>query len=386
MSTGPLEGVTVLDFSQFLAGPSAAMRLADLGANVIKIERPGTGDLSRQLYLAADMKYDGDSLLYHTINRHKKGYAANLKDPADLERIKKLIASADVMIENFRPGVMTRLGLDYETVKQFNPGIVYGTITGYGTDGPWKTLPGQDLLAQSRSGLTWLSGDESQGPVPIGLSISDLITGAHLVQGILACLVRKGVSGKGGHVEVSLVESSLDLQFEFLTNFLNDGNKLPKRANIRSASAYLGAPYGIYPTADGYLALAMGDIPHLGTLLECSALIAFPDPDEWFSKRDSIKAILVEHLKKRKTQDWLDVLEPADYWCAPVLTWEDLLEQKGFEALQMTQYVGRNQEEGFTTLRCPIRVDGERFYSQQPAPRVGEHNDEIEQSLNEISE
>ncbi|WP_319519367.1 CaiB/BaiF CoA-transferase family protein [uncultured Martelella sp.] len=385
MSTLPLEGLTVLDFSQFLAGPSAALRLADLGARVIKIERPGKGDLSRQLYLAADMKVGTDSLLFHTINRHKLGFAANLKDPADLERVKTLIGTADVMIENFRPGVMARIGLDYETVRKINPKIIYGTVTGYGADGPWSKLPGQDLLAQSRTGLAWLSGDEPQGPVPIGLSIADLITGAHLVQGILACLVRRGISGKGGLVEVSLMESAMDLQFEFFTNFLNDGHKLPKRANVRSASAYIGAPYGIYATADGYLALAMGDIPALGEVLGCAALAAYADPDCWFEKRDEIKSILVDHLVGETTRHWLDRLQPADFWCAPVLTWSDLIEEDGFKALDFIQQVGRDGEQGFFTTRCPIRVDGETFRSTQPAPHVGEHAAEIDAMIDGAS-
>ena len=218
----PLSGLLVLDFSQFLAAPSAALRLADLGATVIKIERPQVGDLCRQLYIC-NLELDGDSALFHTINRNKRSYAADLKRSEDLEKVKQLIARADVMIENFRPGVMQRIGLDYANVKAINPKIVYGTVTGYGTKGPWAELPGQDLLVQSRSGLVWLSGDADQGPVPMGLAIADMFTGAHLVQGILAALVRRGVNGKGALVEVSLLESIIDFQFEVLTTHLNDG-------------------------------------------------------------------------------------------------------------------------------------------------------------------
>lgn len=193
----PLEGLLVLDFSQFLAGPAAAMRLADLGARVIKIERPQGGDICRQLYIS-NLGVEGDSTLFHSINRHKEGFAADLKNPDDLARIRQLIGQADVLIENFRPGVMKKLGLDWDAVREINPRLVYGTVTGYGPTGPWVGKPGQDLLAQSMSGLAWLSGDEAHGPVPMGLAVADLTASAHLVQGVLACLVRRGITGAGG--------------------------------------------------------------------------------------------------------------------------------------------------------------------------------------------
>ena len=157
----PLDGLLVLDFSQFLAGPSCALRLADLGARVIKIERPGTGDLGRQLYIS-DLELDGDSTLFHSINRNKQSFAADLKRADDTDRVRRLVAAADVLIQNFRPGVMDRLGLGYESVRDLNPRLVYATVTGYGAEGPWRDKPGQDLLAQALSGLTWLSGNADQ--------------------------------------------------------------------------------------------------------------------------------------------------------------------------------------------------------------------------------
>ncbi len=373
----PLENLIVLDFSQFLAGPAAAMRLADLGARVIKIERPGTGDICRQLYIS-NLGVEGDSTLFHSINRNKQGYAANLKDPADLEKIRTLIAKADVLIENFRPGVMDKLGLGYEAVKQLNPRLVYGTVTGYGAQGPWVGKPGQDLLAQSMSGLAWLSGDEGEGPVPMGLAVADLTTSAHLVQGILACLVRRGITGEGGRVEVSLLESILDLQFEVITTHLNDGFKPPLRSSVRNAHAYLGAPYGIYPTADGHLALAMGSIPVLGDLLECPALLAYQDRQSWFDRRDEIKGILRDHLATRPTADWLAVLEPADIWCADVLSWSRLRQTEGYQVLGMEQEILCPGGTPLKTLRCPIRIDGSISTSSVGAPSIGQHNAAID--------
>jgi crotonobetainyl-CoA:carnitine CoA-transferase CaiB-like acyl-CoA transferase len=369
----PLAGLLVVDFSQFLAGPSASLRMADLGARVIKIERPGTGDLCRQLYIS-NLSLDGDSTLFHSINRNKQSYAADLKAPEDLVRVRKLLIRADVMIQNFRPGIIEKIGLGYNAVRELNPRIVYGEVTGYGSTGPWRNKPGQDLLVQSLSGLPYLNGDAAQPPVPFGLAVADMMAGAHLVQGILAALLRRGITGAGGKVEVSLLESILDLQFEVLTTYLNDGGKPPQRSAVNNAHAYLGAPYGIYATADGYLALAMGSVVRLGELLDCPALTTYINPAALFNQRDEIKSILVQHLKRKTTQHWLSILEPADVWCADVLNWDRLFAHEAFQALDMVQTVDSRPGAVMRTTRCPIRIDGEVLISSLAAPHIGEHN------------
>jgi CoA:oxalate CoA-transferase len=376
----PLAGLLVLDFSQFLAGPSAALRLADFGARVVKIERPGSGELGRQLYIS-NLALDGDSTLFHSINRNKESFAADLKQADDLAAVRALVARADVLIQNFRPGVMTRIGLDEGSARALNPRLVYGSVTGYGDRGPWRDKPGQDLLAQSLSGLTWLSGDAAQGPVPMGLAVADMLAGAHLAQGLLACLVRRGVTGEGGLVEVSLLESVLDLQFEVLTTHLNDGGLLPERSKVNNAHAYLAAPYGVYATADGHLALAMAPIPRLGELIGCETLLAYDDPGSWFTERDAIKAILAAHLTGKTTAEWLAILEPADVWCADVLSWPRLMAHGGFRALGMTQRVARANGAALETTRCPIRIDGGVLASPRGAPRVGEDTAAILEEL-----
>jgi CoA:oxalate CoA-transferase len=339
------------------------------------------GDLCRQLYIS-NLCLDGDSTLFHSINRNKESFAADLKNPADLARVRALLAQADVMVGNFRPGVMQKIGLGYESVHALNPRIVFAEITGYGTTGPWRDKPGQDLLVQSLSGLPFLNGDADQPPVPFGLAVADMLAGAHLVQGILAALVRRGITGKGARVEVSLLESILDLQFEVLTTYLNDGAKPPIRSAVNNAHAYLGTPYGIYATADGFIALAMGDILRLGTLLACPPLLAYTGPAQLFDQRDEIKSILVHHLKHHLTEHWLSILEPADIWCADVLTWDRLFAHEAFQSLQMVQTVRRPASPNqpgtvMRTTRCPIRIDGERYTSETPAPRIGEHNQNI---------
>lgn len=376
MAARPLEGITVLDLSQFLAGPSAALRLADLGARVIKIERPGPGESGRSLYIS-NLELDGDSTLFHSINRNKESFAANLKAPRALGRVKELVRQADVLLHNFRPGVIERLGLDYETVRTLNPRLIYAAITGYGNEGPWRDKPGQDLLAQSLSGLTWLSGNADDGPVPMGLAVADMLAGAHAVQGILACLVRRGTTGLGGRVDVSLLESVLDFQFEVLTTHLNDGGRPPQRSARNNAHAYLAAPYGIYPTRNGHIALAMGSVPRLGELLSCPELAEYGDSSTWFTRRDEIKRTIAARLETKTTDEWLAILEPAGYWCADVYDWPRLLEHEAFKALHMTQRVRLADGSTLETLRCPIRIDGQILFSPRGSPRVGADTERI---------
>ena len=173
------------------------------------------------------------------------------------------------------------------------------------------------------------------------------------------------------------MESILDHQFEVFTTHLNDGGKLPERSAINNAHAYLGAPYGIYQTADGYLALAMGSVPDLGELLAVPVLTAYTDPKTWFTRRDEIKAILAEHLKAQTTEHWLRILEPADIWCSDVLSWPRLMAHEGFHSLDMLQHVSRSNGTSLCTTRCPIRVDGNVYKSSLGSPRIGEHNDDI---------
>jgi crotonobetainyl-CoA:carnitine CoA-transferase CaiB-like acyl-CoA transferase len=380
-----LQDIVVIDFSQFLSGPSAALRLADMGAQVIKIEKPGTGDICRQLYVS-DVMIEGESTIFHAINRNKQSYAADLKNADDLERVKQLIEKADVVLHNFRPGVMQRLGLDYETVKTINPTIVYAEVSGYGNEGPWRDLPGQDLLLQAASGLTWLSNNHNESPTPMGVAVVDIMAGTHIAQGILASLYKREITGEGALVQVSMFESILDFQFEVLTCYYNDGNELPVRSAVNSAHAYVAAPYGIYKTNNGYIALAMNNILLLATLLECDELKEFIDSNDWFSKRDQIKKILADCLIKHTTGHWLSILEKADIWCAPVMDYDTLSQQDGYKILNMEIVVKTSNGLSVTTTRCPLRVDGKLLISQTGAPVLGEHNEEIEQKFGLLKE
>lgn len=376
----PLEGLVVLEFCQFLAGPSAGLKLADLGARVIKIERPVKGEACRQLSIK-DLFVDDSSLLFHTINRNKESFAADLKNPEDLILVKKLIAQADIMTHNFRPGVMDKIGLTFDDALTINLKIIYGTITGYGDKGPWANKPGQDLLLQSLSGLSWLSGRKSQGPVPFGLAVADLMCGNHFVQGILAALLKRAKTGKGVLVEVSLLESILDVQFEAITSYLNDGGNQPERGDVKgSAHAFLSAPYGVYQTQDGYISLAMGDLLFIGSILELD-LKKYTDKQLWFSQRDEIRNILSEKLLSQKSDYWLDLLQKEGIWCGKVLNYEQLNNQPFVKELQLKQTVKNSAGETLVTTRSPIQLDGGILTSPKAAPKVGEDNLKIHEQF-----
>ncbi|AWG22638.1 CoA transferase [Flavobacterium faecale] len=372
----PLQDILIVDLSQFLSAPSATLRLADLGARVIKVERPETGDICRQLYVS-NVILNGESTVFRAINRNKESFQADLKVEKDKAQVLKLIEKADVLVHNFRPGVIERLGFDYETIKKINPSIVYGDISGYGDEGPWKSKPGQDLLVQSLSGVTWLNGKISDGPVPVGLAIVDILAGAHLAQGILAGLIKKAKTGEGSKVSISMLESILDFQFESITTFYHDGGAPTIRPESNSAHAYLGAPYGVYQTASGYMSLAMGAIPFVGELIGCGALSAYPERESWFTERNEIKKILANHLLTNTTEHWLSLLEPADIWCAKIMNWDELFAHDGFKILEMIQKVKMGDGFEYETTRCPIKIDGQYMKSSLGSPALGEHTEAI---------
>lgn len=368
---GPLDGLVVVDLSQFLAGPYAALRLQDLGARVIKVERPNEGDLCRQLYLS-DTVIDGESTLFHAINRGKESIALDLKSPGDRAILTGLIEKADVLLQNFRPGVIARLGFPPERVLEINSRIVYGSVSGYGESGAWAEFPGQDLLAQARSGVMWLNGNFDDGPVPIGLPVADILAGANLAHGVLAALVRRGVTGRGGLVETSLLESLIDFQFEVLATYLNDGGRPPKRSSFRSAHAGLAAPYGVYPTSDGFLAIAMTPLGQLTDLLGIEELHSYvARPESWFSHRDEIKRLIALRLVTATTAHWLSILEPEGVWCSPVLDWAELLGSEAMRRLDMIQLMKSTGGTVLRLMRSPIRVDGIRGQSARAAPALG---------------
>ncbi len=374
----PLKGLVVLEFSQYLSGPSAGLRLADLGARVIKIERPKGGDACRKLAIKNLWADENDSLLFHTINRNKESFTADLKNAEDLAIVKKLIAKADVLTHNFRPGIMEKVGLGFADTQAINPRIIYAAISGYGKEGPWKNKPGQDLLLQAVTGLTYTTGNATDAPMPFGLSIADYLAGSQLVQGILASLIRRQKTNKGVLIEISLFESMLDFQFELLTTYYNSGREL-KRSNISNGNPLLGAPYGIYQTKDGYIAIAMMDIQVLANVIECNALETYTQ-EHSFLNRDEIKTLLTNHLLQQTAAYWIEKLHHHKLWAMQVNNWHEMMTNDAYKVLQMEQPIEINNREVITT-RCPIRINGNKLFSSKAAPKLGEHTAAITAAL-----
>jgi crotonobetainyl-CoA:carnitine CoA-transferase CaiB-like acyl-CoA transferase len=318
---------------------------------------------------------DENSLLFHTINRDKESYAADLKNKEDLDSVKKLIRHADIIIHNFRPGIMEKIGLDYDSVQQINSKIIYGEISGYGKTGPWKDKPGQDLLLQSMTGLAFTSGNHDENPTPFGLAMADNLCGAQLVQGILAALIRRHKTGMGASIEVSLFESLIDFQFELLTTYFCSGQQ-PRRSNIHNGHPLLGAPYGIFQTADSFLALTMIDLQVLASIFHSERLQDFTQKDA-FEKRDEIKTVLSKVLIAEKTSFWLQQLHEKDLWAMEVLNWKQMSAHEAYQCLQMEQSLKTDGSLKVITTRCPIRINGKILYSRNTAPGLGEDTDVI---------
>jgi crotonobetainyl-CoA:carnitine CoA-transferase CaiB-like acyl-CoA transferase len=226
----------------------------------------------------------------------------------------------------------------------------------------------------------WLNGDRDQGPVPFGLAIADLLAGGAIVQGVLAALVRRGRTGEGAHIETSLLEALVDFQFEVLTTYLNDGGRLPTRSAFRNAHAYLAAPYGVYSTSDGWIAIAMTPLDKLAKALDLPSIAGLP-ANAGFERRDEIKHAIADHVAGRPTAYWLGRMRPLDIWCAEVLNWPALLEHGAFRRLDLLQTVVRSGGHTVRTTSSPIRIDGHRRHCSYGAPRIGEHTDALKAEL-----
>jgi crotonobetainyl-CoA:carnitine CoA-transferase CaiB-like acyl-CoA transferase len=311
---GPLAGLVVADFTQLAQGPFATQMLGDLGAEIIKVE-PIKGDWMRH-WSMANLYIEGEGASFLSFNRNKRSIAIDLKNPRGKDVALRLIERADVVIENFRPGVMKRLGLGYETLAQLNPRLVYCASSGWGQTGPYVTRPGQDLLVQAVAGVGYLNGNADDPPQGVGVGIADFTAGFHIVYGVLAALYAREHTGRGQRVDVSLLNSIMNLHIQELSLYLN-GAGLPERSRSNIPGAYLGAPYGFYETADGYIAIAMNPIDKLARLVGIDGYENHPE-SQIMEGRDQVRADFQVGFLKKTTQEWLDILLAEDIWVAPV--------------------------------------------------------------------
>lgn len=375
----PLKGIRVVDFTIAMAGPLATQRLGDLGADVIKVESFG-GDLTRVFRLCGvDVK--GETTSYLALNRNKRAIALNLKCEEGREIVRRLVRDADVVLQNFRPGVADRLGIGYGHLSEVNAHLIYVSISGYGEAGPLKNAPGQDLLVQSFSGMLYSAGAADSHPHPAPSYVVDTCASHLATSAVLAGLVKRNRTGRGLHARISLLGAALEIQCQEVMTYLRTGELAP-RGRAPYASVWLEPPYGVYRTADTWIALSQNDNRVIAETVGSSRMLQLVDaqPDrrqasraqvlEW---RDEMHAALQAALRARPTAEWVERLSARGAWCGAVLSYEETLQHAQTQPL-----LGQLDYEG-ETVRCvgpTIDCDSSERPMRSP-PRLGENTDEI---------
>jgi crotonobetainyl-CoA:carnitine CoA-transferase CaiB-like acyl-CoA transferase len=372
-----LKGIRVVSFNHFLLGPMGIQALGDLGADVISIEN-NEGAWQRH-WSGGDIWHDGQSGLHLCANRNKRSVAIDLKSAKGRELALRLIDTADVVAENFRPGVMDKLGLGYETLKARKPGLIYAAASGYGPDGPYVEKPGQDLLAQALFGMMAITGQAATGPRPAGASIIDHHGAALFAMGILAAVVRRERTGQGCRVDASLMQAALDLQAESLVAWANSPAR-PKvtQAFRHVAGWYYAAPYGVYATKDGHLALSLSPLNVLAGALGEPRLATFTEKDTW-SRQDEITDLIALRLKTATTAEWVARMEPLKIWHAPVQGYAQIAEDaqvKHMRSLVTVPGAG-NSGAPVTLVNHPVLYDGETAEVRLPPQQLGAQTEEV---------
>ena len=369
----PLEHLTVVDLTRARSGPTAVRRLADMGANVIKVE-------ARE-----EMEGDSTALGFDFLNLHrnKRALTLDLKHPRGLEILKKLVARADVVVENFRPDVKKRLGIDYETLGRINPRLVYGSISGFGQTGPYADRPGYDQIAQGMGGLMSITGLPGQGPVRVGIPVADLTAGMYLAEGILVALLERERSGKGQWVHTSLLQAMVTMLDFQAARWLIDGEIPPQAGNDHPT----GIPTGVFTTADGHINIAASGQTMYRRL--CTALGApelvddprFKTIHDRSKNRKQLNAELDRVLVKKTSAEWIEALNTAGVPSGPIYDVRQVFEDPQIRHLGMAQTV-RHPERGEMKVQgLPAVLSRTPGAIRRPAPTHGQHTDEILREL-----
>jgi crotonobetainyl-CoA:carnitine CoA-transferase CaiB-like acyl-CoA transferase len=370
--SGALEGLRIADFSQLVQGPNATQMLADMGADVIKIE-PLHGDWQRNWSLK-DAYINGESVSFLTFNRGKRSIALNLKDPSGKEAALKIIQSSHVLLENFRPGVMDRLGLGYETLSKLHPKLIYCASCGWGQDGPYVTRPGQDLLAQAMAGVLYLNGKAGDPPSPVGMGIADVTASFHIVSAILAGIYHRDRTGEGQRIDINLLNSVLSLATQEATLYMNTRSE-PERSAAGIGHPCVGAPMGVYKTSDGYIVVAM--MP-LGKVAELVGIDGFEGNDSrnMLDHRDDVKRKLEPGFARKTTAELMDIFLEADIWAAPVNNFPQMESDPQVRHNQTVVSFDHPKVKQFRTIGAPIKFSRSPSSVKRP-PLLGEHSRQI---------
>jgi crotonobetainyl-CoA:carnitine CoA-transferase CaiB-like acyl-CoA transferase len=370
-----LSGVRIAAFTQWLLGPAAVQYLADMGADVVKVERPGAGAFERG-WSGGNTYLNGESVFFMLTHRNVRSLSLDLKNPAGQTVARRLIETVDVIVENLRPGVLERLGLGYNDIERVKPDIIYASASGYGTDAtPYRDLPGQDLLIQAITGMAAATGHGDR-PTPAGAAVVDQHAGLLLATGILGALFARERTGRGQRVEVNMVEAALDLQLEPFVYYLNGGQV--RRPRVPLGSTFHEAPYGIYETSDGYIALSLSPIARIS-----DALGAPPDLGHFTAgelalrEREAIYEALQPHLRTRTTSALVNRLRDHGVWCAPVNDYAAVVDDPGVRHLDPVVEVDHPTAGRVRLLKHPIRYSAAEPAIRRLPPAVGEHSEEI---------
>lgn len=368
-----LDGVRILDFTQMMLGPLCTQTLADLGADVLKVERPGKGEWMRSMPMIGQF-VGGDSAAFHSFNRNKRSVTVDLKSEDGKAALMDMARQCDVVVENFRSGVMDRLGLGYEDFKKANPKIIYASGSGWGSGSYMakKGWPGQDLLIQAMSGVMFNTGRAVDPPTPCGTPIADFAASQALAIGILGALLARDRHGVGQKVETNLYSATLNLMGQENFAVLNQGIDL-HRSEAGVASCWNDAPYGAHPTADGWVAIAMCPLEKLGTLLGDDTL---HEMDAW-AQRDETKLRIDESTKKKTTAEIMAIFEEADVWAAPIRTSREAMDE--LVELNSPRLVEMDHPKAgkIRAIANPISMSETPTALRHVPPQVGEHTDEV---------
>jgi crotonobetainyl-CoA:carnitine CoA-transferase CaiB-like acyl-CoA transferase len=374
----PLEGVKVLDLSRVLAGPYATMVLGDLGADVIKVEHPERGDDTRHWGPPfAGEGEDRESAYFLSVNRNKRSIGIDLKNEEGFERVKKLAAGADVVIENWRRGALEKLGLGYEALSETNPGLVYCSITGFGP-GPDEERPGYDFLVQARGGVMGITGQPGGEPTKVGVAISDIVCGLFASNAILAALHRRSVTGEGARIEIPLFESTLGWLANRGQEYLVSGEDKGFIGNAHSSIV----PYQTFDASDKPLVVAVGNNTQFAGLCE---VVGRPElsEDERFAtnpdrvaNREALIPELQEEFRKRPADEWVEDIRAAGVPSGPVNTLADVFADDHVQDSGILQNIDHLSAGPLEMLASPILIDGQRLPIRRPPPALGQHTDE----------
>jgi len=376
MTTTPriLEGYRVLDCSIAMAGPFAAQRLGDLGADVVKVE-PVTGEWQRHA-AAGGAQGNQINVSFLSLNRNKRSLAVDLKADAGKNVLLRMVETADVFLQNYRPGVAERLGVDYATLSAINPRLVYVSMSGYGEDGPDVDQPGQDLLLQARSGAMLSTGRHGEPPQPAGQYLVDAVTASTAFEAVLAALLHRERTGEGQLVKVNMLDAITTLQMQELSVFV--AGKVPQQRSAEPhAHVYIRAPYGTFKTADGFLSLAMPDLPTLGKVIDEPAFAEMSSEVHGWTHRDEVHRRTADRLVLRTTAEWLDALGAAGIWCGPVQDYAALVEDPQIKHNGTFVEYDHPTEGRVTTPGFPYAFSRTPASIERGAPLVGEHTGEL---------